>query len=240
MTFPGGLATRASATAVAAGLPPPASAAEAFADVIAFGEDDEFRAALDAVATNTTTPPGQRPTMSDLRSTIKERNAANLPTELVHLPVADVDVLMKGLMLGDQLRVNKVGQTDSGRQTLLTIAIAAFDPTTGRQIWNPNNGNDLTEIGGLHPEDAGMLIQTAARLSNPKKTTAADEDALAHVEAIVAAGTFEETATIGALLDELRRRIEEGDEGKAGSRKRSSSTSCPSDSEFPWESSETV
>lgn len=98
-----------------------------------------------------------------LREKIKSASAAAVKSELITLPVAGAEVLVKGLLLGDRLRVAEAKGATKG--VPLLIALSAHDPAGGAPIWNANSLPDVQEIEALNGADADILATTAQRLS---------------------------------------------------------------------------
>lgn len=118
-----------------------------------------------------------------LRNQINEASAARAKTrrKLVTLPSGLV-VEMRGMMAGDQLRLGmEQNERGAGRAMPLAIALCAFDPQSGEQVYNPNHGPDLLEIGALDPEVFDPLRDAALEVSG---LTAPDSALRAAVETV--------------------------------------------------------
>lgn len=98
--------------------------------------------------------------MSSLRDQIRARSAELVKREKVTMPKSGVEVQVRGLMVGE---VRRAG--DHKRPADVQIALSVEDPETGKQVWNPNDLNDLDEIAALHAVDAATLLRMSDRLS---------------------------------------------------------------------------
>lgn len=98
-----------------------------------------------------------------LRETIRKKSASLVKRETVHLPDLDVDVQVRGLMLGEVNRITD--QEGTGKQSATQIALSVEDPETSKPIWNANLHEDMEEIAGLTMNDAQLIITKGSNLS---------------------------------------------------------------------------
>lgn len=112
--------------------------------------------------------------VSPLRAKIKQKNEAAQVTEMVHLPVSDVDVLVKGMNLGGRLRSTRSEKQGDGfgSSVVVMIALTAHDPESGAPLWNVNDLNDRAEIEALGTDDSDTLTAAALRTSGLDKDDA--------------------------------------------------------------------
>lgn len=102
--------------------------------------------------------------MSSLKEQIKSKSAGLVQRETVTLPECGIEVQVRGLMAGE---VQRAGQAKRSADT--QVALSAEDPKTGKNIWNPNDLNDLDEIAALHSVDLATLLEASNRLSGMDK-----------------------------------------------------------------------
>lgn len=95
-----------------------------------------------------------------LKEQIKARSAELVRRERVTLPEAGIEVQVRGLMAGEARRSG-----EHKRSADVQIALSVEDPATGKQIWNPNDLNDLDEIASLHTVDVATILEVGNRLS---------------------------------------------------------------------------
>lgn len=164
-----------------AGLSPPANAAEALADVIVFGEDEDFRRALDIMA-----PPNPEPadqTMSDTSGTpvpsdaksLRDRIAASAPPrrrESTTLGGVPVDVI--GMTTGEKNGMMDESTTTTGSKVVVKFAKyypqllirTVVVPGTEERIFGPD---DVAAINALDSEEVERVAGIASRLSGLDK-----------------------------------------------------------------------
>jgi hypothetical protein len=109
-----------------------------------------------------------------LRDQIDANSASLVERGRITLPKAGLEVQVRGLMTGEQLRIN--AEKDEVKRMLLTIALCVEDPATGQPVWAPHNLKDLDAIERLHVSDTAAIAQEVARLNGEDDPETEDEE----------------------------------------------------------------
>jgi hypothetical protein len=106
-----------------------------------------------------------------LKERIAEKSAALVQRETITLPKCGEVVVVRGLMQGELSRVNAAPEAQRGT---VVICLATEDPANpGKPLWNVNDLHDQEAVGGLHVDDAALIINTHNRLSGLDASEAA-------------------------------------------------------------------
>lgn len=95
-----------------------------------------------------------------LKEQLAARSAELVRRERVTLPMAGLEVQVRGLMAGEARRSGSHARTED-----VQIALSTEDPATGKPIWNANVLEDLDAIAALHTADQATIIKKGNELS---------------------------------------------------------------------------
>lgn len=109
-----------------------------------------------------------------IRDQIRQKSAALVRSECVALPDMGVEIEVRGMMLGERNRVMGEGYDKDGRPVPsklypLLVALTCYDPSSGKQVWNPNVLEDRQEIEAMPGPTVDEIVAVALRLSGMDK-----------------------------------------------------------------------